>query len=112
MPSETLVLDRVFRALSNPTRREVVARLGKGPAAMTDLAKPFDMALPSFLQHLQVLEDSGLVSSKKTGRVRVFQLEPEPFLEAESWMDRRRREWKSRLDQLDRLLRQMKEEQQ
>lgn len=78
---------------------------------MKDLAKPFDMALPSFLQHLQVLEDSGLLTSKKTGRVRVFQLEPAPFLEAEHWMDRRRREWKTRLDQLDRLLLQMKEEQ-
>jgi len=111
MPSETPVLDRVFKALSNPTRREVIARLGKGPAAMTELAKPFDMALPSFLQHLQVLEKSGLVQSRKRGRVRVFQLEPRPLLEAEHWMDRRRREWKSRLDQLDLLLTQMKEEQ-
>lgn len=78
---------------------------------MTDLAKPFEMALPSFLQHLQVLEESGLVSSKKTGRVRVFQLEPQPFLEAEHWMDRRRKDWKARLDQLDQLLLKMKEEQ-
>jgi DNA-binding transcriptional ArsR family regulator len=111
MPNESDVLDRVFQALSNPTRREVLARLGKGPASMTELAEPFDMALPSFLQHLQVLEKNGMVSSEKTGRVRMFRLEPEPLLLAEHWMDTHRREWETRLNQLDDFLKTLKENQ-
>lgn len=71
---------------------------------MTELAKPFEMALPSFLQHLQVLEKCGLVRSRKTGRVRVFELEPEPLRAAEDWMSMRRRQWETRLDQLDNFL--------
>jgi DNA-binding transcriptional ArsR family regulator len=111
MPNETLVLDRVFQALSNPTRREVVERLGRGPAAMTELAEPFDMALPSFLQHLEVLEKCGMVSSTKTGRIRTFRLEPEPLLLAEHWIDKHRKQWETRLDQLDEYLaRKMKNE--
>lgn len=104
MPSEILVLDQVFQALANPTRREVVARLGRGPAPMTELAKPFKMALPSFLQHLQVLEKCGLVKSKKEGRVRTFELIVEPLEEAENWMTNHRRQWETRLDQLDAFL--------
>lgn len=111
MPNEILALDSVFQALSNPTRREVLARLGRGPAAMTELAKPFQMALPSFLQHLQVLEKSGLVRSRKTGRVRVFELQPQPLQEAEDWMKAQRRHWEKRLDQLDRFLLAEKEKQ-
>jgi DNA-binding transcriptional ArsR family regulator len=109
MPSEILVLDQVFQALSNPTRREVLARLGRGPAPMTELAKPFPMALPSFLQHLQVLEKCGLVRSKKTGRVRVFELQPEPLEAADKWFDAQRGQWKTRLDQLDAFLINQKE---
>lgn len=104
MPSETLVLDQVFRALANPTRREVVERLGRGPATMTELSQPFSMALPSFLQHLQVLESCRLVRSTKKGRVRTFELVPQPLLEAEDWMKEHRRHWETRLDQLDRFL--------
>jgi len=111
MPSETLVLDRVFHALSNQTRREVLARLGKGPASMTELAEPADMALPSFLQHLQVLEKDGMVTSQKTGRVRIFRLEPQPLILAEHWMDAHRTEWETRLDQLDSFLLSLKEKQ-
>jgi DNA-binding transcriptional ArsR family regulator len=111
MPNETLVLDQVFQALSNQTRREVLSKLRRGPAAMTELAQSFKMALPSFLQHLQVLEKCGLVSSKKTGRVRVFQLEPQPMVLAEHWMDTHRAEWETRLDQLDSFLINIKENQ-
>jgi len=111
MPSETLVLDHVFQALANPTRRDVLARLGRGPAPMTELAKPFQMALPSFLQHLQVLEKCGLVRSQKTGRVRVFELEPQPLQAAEDWMKTQRLLWETRLDQLDAFLLSQKEKQ-
>ena len=76
---------------------------------MTELAAPFDMALPSFLQHLQVLESAGLVTSEKSGRVRTFQLNPERLIEAEHWMDARRRQWETRLDQFDAFLLELKE---
>ncbi|MGV3616743.1 MAG: ArsR/SmtB family transcription factor [Fimbriimonas sp.] len=109
MPNESELLDRVFQALSNPTRRDVLARLGRGPASMTELAESHEMALPSFLQHLQVLERSGMVSSQKVGRVRTYRLEPQPLLLAEHWMDVRRNEWETRLDQLDDLLYKLKE---
>lgn len=111
MPNETQTLDHVFRALSHPTRRDVIEQLGRGPASMTSLAEPVDMALPSFLQHLQVLEEAELVTSKKTGRVRIFQLEPPALITAEHWIDARRREWEKRLDQLDSLLISLKEQQ-
>lgn len=79
---------------------------------MTELAEPFDMALPSFLQHLQVLEKSGMVSSQKSGRVRVFRLQPEPLLAAEHWMEIHRKEWETRLNQLDDFLLQLKDKKQ
>lgn len=104
MPNQSLVLDQVFQVLSNPTRREVLAQLGNGPASMTELAKPFQMALPSFLQHLQLLEKCGLVRSRKTGRVRVFELEPQPLVAAEAWIKTQRNVWEARFDQLDRFL--------
>ena len=78
---------------------------------MTELAKPFQMALPSFLQHLQVLEKCGLVRSQKTGRVRVFELEPQPLQAAEDWMKAQRLHWETRLDQLDAFLLSQKEKQ-
>lgn len=94
-------LDRVFQALSDPTRRAVLQRLSSGTAAVSELAQPFDMALPSFLQHLQVLERSGLVRSRKAGRVRTYRLAPEPLKAAESWLGKQRALWERRLDQLD-----------
>ncbi len=94
-------LDGVFRALGDPTRRAVVERLGRGPAAVRVLAAPFKMALPSFLQHLRVLEDCGLVSSRKKGRVRTYRIAPRPLKAAEHWLDRQRSLWERRLDQLD-----------
>lgn len=111
MTNYSPVLDQVFKALANPTRREVVDMLGRGPASMTELAAPFEMALPSFLQHLQVMEDAGMVSSQKNGRVRVFQLEAPALLTAEHWMDSHRRQWETRLDQLDSFLLTLKDQQ-
>lgn len=102
-------LDHVFRALSDPTRRAVLERLTRGPAAVSELARPFDMALPSFTQHLGVLEKSGLVTSRKLGRVRTYRLAPKPLKAAEHWMARQRSLWQTRLDQLDRYLTEDKE---
>jgi len=110
MPHQTAQLDRVFRALADPTRRAVVERLGAGPAAVTELARPFGMALPSFVQHLSVLEESGLVRSRKRGRVRTYRLSPKPLAAAERWLDGQRALWERRLDQLDRLLLDQKED--
>lgn len=101
MPKQQAALDGVFRALADPTRRAVLERLSGGAAAVSELAEPFDMALPSFLQHLDVLEDCGLVRSRKLGRVRTYALAPQPLKSAESWMARQRASWERRLDQLD-----------
>lgn len=98
------VLDEVFNALSNTTRRQVVERLGRGPAAVTELARSHEMALPSFMQHLRVLEKSGLVKSAKAGRTRVYSLEPSSLNEAESWIARHKTLWENRLDSLDAFL--------
>jgi DNA-binding transcriptional ArsR family regulator len=110
MPNQSALMNQVFQALADPTRRAVIERLGRGPAAMTELAQPFDMALPSFAQHLNVLENCGLVRSSKTGRVRTYQLAPAPFRVAENWMARQHAIWNQRLDQLDEVLQQMKKE--
>jgi DNA-binding transcriptional ArsR family regulator len=103
-------LDRVFHALSDPTRRAVLARLGDGPAAVSELARPFDMALPSFTQHLGVLEECGLVRSRKQGRVRTYRLTPQPLNAAEGWLGKRRAHWERRLDRLDAYLETLKED--
>jgi DNA-binding transcriptional ArsR family regulator len=102
-------IDGVFRALADPTRRQVLERLGRSPASVSELAKPFDMALPSFLEHLRILEGYGLVRSEKTGRVRTYQLVPRRLQQAEDWLARQRTFWTARLDQLDSYLLQMKE---
>jgi DNA-binding transcriptional ArsR family regulator len=94
-------LDTVFQALADPTRRAVVERLGRGPASVGALAAPFKMALPSFLQHLRVLEDCGLVRSRKKGRVRTYRVAPRSLKTATHWLDRQRSLWERRLDQLD-----------
>lgn len=100
MPNQQ-TLDHVFRALADPTRRAVIERLVLGPATVSELAAPSSMALPSFLQHLAVLERSGLVRSDKAGRVRTVRLETKTLERAEDWMSTQRRLWTSRLDQLD-----------
>ena len=101
--------DAVFHALSNPTRRKVLERLSAGPATVSELAAPFDMQLPSFVQHLAVLERSRLVKSKKRGRVRTYEIAPERFRLAEDWLAERRRTWEARLDRFDQYVRQLKE---
>ena len=98
-------LDLVFHALADPTRRSVVERLGRGPAATTVLAEPYPMALPSFIQHLDVLERSGLVTSRKQGRVRTYELVTTRLDTAQTLLDRQRDLWNRRLDQLDEFLR-------
>lgn len=102
-------VDAVFHALAHPSRRAVVARLGRGPAAVGELARPFDMALPTFCQHLHVLERAGIVRSRKHGRVRTYELAPARLAEAESWLAEQRKHWEVRLDQLDALLLTLKE---
>jgi len=109
MPNQAIQLDRVFRALGDPTRRAVLGRLSRGPAPVSELARPFDMALPSFIQHLAVLEGCGLVRSRKSGRVRTFQLVPQPLEAAESWMAEQRALWERRLNQLDNFLKDLTE---
>jgi DNA-binding transcriptional ArsR family regulator len=104
-------MDSVFRALSDPTRRRVLERLSRSSASVSELSEPFDMALPSFVQHLSVLEGSGLVRSKKTGRVRTYQLVPGRLRLAENWLSRQRDLWERRLDQLDEYLIELKEKQ-
>jgi len=104
MPAATPAIDGVFRALSDPTRRRVLERLGRSPASVSELASPFEMALPSFVQHLRVLEDTGLVRSTKEGRVRTYQIVPRRLRLAENWLSRQRALWETRLDQLDAFL--------
>lgn len=103
-------IDAVFRALSDPTRRHVLERLSNGPASVSELAEPFEMALPSFVEHLRVLEGCGLVRSWKTGRVRTYQLVPKRLRLAEDWLASQRMLWERRLDQLDEYLMKLKEE--
>lgn len=109
-PANAAVVDRVFRALSDPTRRNVLERLSMRPASASELAAPYDMALPSFVEHLKVLEGSGLVRSHKTGRVRTYELAAEQLKLAEDWLGRQRNVWERRLDQLDSYLLKLKEE--
>lgn len=94
------VLDRVFQALADPSRRGMVERLCRGPASVSELAKPLDMSLPAVVQHLQVLEASGLIRSAKVGRVRTCQIEPDVLRSAEQWITERRTVWERRLDRL------------
>ena len=108
MPNQIIQLDRIFYALADPTRRAVLERLCGGPAPVSDLAAPFDMALPSFTQHLSVLENCGLVRSEKAGRVRTYELAPKALVTAEQWMVTQRGVWETRLDQLDHYLKKMK----
>ena len=106
---QAAVTDAVFHALSSPTRRKVLEQLSVGPATVSELAAPFDMQLPSFVQHLSILERSRLVKSKKHGRVRTYELAPERFKVAENWLTERRRLWEERLDRFDDYVKQLKE---
>ncbi|PQO41590.1 ArsR/SmtB family transcription factor [Blastopirellula marina] len=109
MVQTTASIDDIFRALSDPTRRQVLERLSRGPASVSELAKPFSMALPSFVQHLGILEQCQLVRSSKQGRVRTFELVPQSLQTAEDWLGRQRQLWERRLDQLDDYLLKLKD---
>ncbi|MER9054191.1 metalloregulator ArsR/SmtB family transcription factor [Mesorhizobium sp. M0213] len=102
-------VDGIFRALADPTRRRVVERLNRSPASVGELAQPFEMALPSFIEHLRVLEGCGLVHSEKAGRVRTYRLAPEPLKLAENWLAEQRALWERRLDQFDDYVLKLKE---
>lgn len=104
-------LNHAFAALSDPTRRTMLARLSRGPASVSELARPLSMSLPAVLQHLQALEMSGLVRSEKKGRVRTVRLEPGVLTQAEQWLTETRSEWEARADRLERYLKKMKKEQ-
>jgi DNA-binding transcriptional ArsR family regulator len=104
MPNQIVSLNRVFQALADPTRRAVIERLTESSAPVGALAQPFRMTLPSFTQHLDMLENCGLVVSSKSGRVRTYSLAPESLRPAEDWMSERRTHWERRLDQLDAFL--------
>lgn len=101
MLNQSAQLDRMFHALADPTRRRVVERLSRGPASVSDIARPLKMSLPSLLQHLQVLEESGLVRSEKSGRVRTCRMEPKALSRADRWIQKQRAMWESRLDRLE-----------
>ena len=107
--AQSTAADDVFHALSNPTRRKVLERLSVGPATVSELAAPFDMQLPSFVQHLSLLEQSRLVRSKKRGRVRTYEIAPERFTVMEDWLTARRRSWEARLDRFDEYVKQLEE---
>jgi DNA-binding transcriptional ArsR family regulator len=100
MLDDSAVLDRAFHALADPSRRLMVERLSVGPTSVSELARPLEMSLAAVVQHVQVLEASGLVSSAKVGRVRTCRLEPEALASVEGWVIERKREWAARLDRL------------
>ncbi len=106
---QSAVADDVFHALSNSTRRKVLEHLSVGPATVSELAAPFAMKLPSFVQHLLVLEQSRLVKSKKHGRVRTYEIATERFKVVEDWLTERRQVWEARLDRFDEYVKQLQE---
>jgi DNA-binding transcriptional ArsR family regulator len=104
MPRKKPTIDRVFHALGDPSRRAIVEKLSKGPISVSQLAAPLDITLAAVIQHLQVLEESGLVQTEKAGRVRTCRIEPAGFSLAEQWIGDRRSMWERRLDRLGNLL--------
>jgi DNA-binding transcriptional ArsR family regulator len=106
---QSAVADDVFSALANSTRRKVLEQLSAGPATVSELAAPFDMKLPSFVQHLSVLERSRLVKSRKRGRVRTYEIAPERLSVVDDWLAARRRLWEARLDRFDDYVTRLKE---
>jgi DNA-binding transcriptional ArsR family regulator len=103
-------LDKAFTALSDPARRMMVERLAQGPATVSELARPLPMSLPAVMLHLKVLEECGLVTSQKTGRVRTCRIEPQMLTQAEQWIGERRRMWERSLDRLEAYLDETKAE--
>jgi DNA-binding transcriptional ArsR family regulator len=101
MDQEPGQLNSIFQALADPTRRAVLGRLSRGPASVSDLAQPFDMALPSFMQHIRVLEASGWVRTRKVGRVRICAIDEKPVAAIEAWLSEQRTLWEGRADRLE-----------
>ena len=99
----------MFLALADPTRRQVIQRLGQGPASVGELARPFSITLPSFMKHVRALESSGLIRTTKTGRVRTCVLNPERLAVVDDWLAEQRSVWESRTDRLEHLVTQTKE---
>ncbi|HVC63690.1 MAG TPA: metalloregulator ArsR/SmtB family transcription factor [Acetobacteraceae bacterium] len=108
MLNQLAPLDLAFQALADPTRRAMLEQLARGPASVSDLARPFAMSMPAVMQHLAVLESSGLVCSQKNGRVRTCRIEPQGLGRVEAWINARRREWEQRLDRLGEYLDELK----
>jgi DNA-binding transcriptional ArsR family regulator len=100
MPAETDALDKTFQALADPSRRSIVVRLSRGAASVSELAAPLPMSLPAVVQHIDVLQKSGLVRSEKVGRVRTCMLEPAPLRSVEQWIAQHRTAWEGHLDRL------------
>jgi DNA-binding transcriptional ArsR family regulator len=100
MPNQSPALDRAFSALADPSRRAMLERLTRGPASVSELAEPLPMSMPAVLQHLQVLEESGMVRTEKTGRVRTCHMEMAALRPVERWINQRRRGMERRLDRL------------
>jgi DNA-binding transcriptional ArsR family regulator len=110
MLNESARLDLAFQALADPTRRGMLARLSRAPATVSELAAPYRMSLPAVMQHLQMLETSGLVRSEKKGRVRTCRLAPQALAGAEGWIAEQRALWEGRLDRLEEYLGTLKAE--
>lgn len=110
MANQLSRLDQVFGALSDPTRRAIVMRLCAGEASVGELADPFAMALPSFMKHIRVLEESGLVVSEKFGRVRTCRLRPDAMAGAEDWLQQQQAIWEARLDRVEAYVMTLKKE--
>jgi DNA-binding transcriptional ArsR family regulator len=108
MLNQSSPLDLTFQALADPTRRALIERLSRRPASVSDLARPLSMSLSAVMQHLAVLEGSGLVVSEKTGRVRTCRIEPQALSLAEEWINARRAEWERKLDRLGNYLQELK----
>lgn len=108
--AQPAMIDGIFRALADPTRRDVLERLSERPTSVSELAAKHAMALPSFVEHLKILESCGLVSSRKVGRVRTYSLAPDRLRLAEDWLGTQRRLWEARLDRMDDYLLRLKKE--
>lgn len=109
MLDQRAAVDRVFHALGDPTRRGLLERLSQGPASVSELARPLGVTLAAVVQHLQVLEESGVIRTEKVGRVRTCRLEPDGLRAAERWLEERRTLWERRFDRLGALLAEQEE---
>jgi DNA-binding transcriptional ArsR family regulator len=110
MLNHSTPLDLAFQALADPTRRAMVERLARSPASVSDLARPLSISLPAVMQHLAILEGSGIVVSEKVGRVRTCRVEPRALILVEQWINARRTEWEHRLDRLGSYLEELKKQ--